>query len=200
MRASAAGSSPSTAADQFSSERTVVRARPPAPPLPRRGASSGTTDGQENPPPVPGPAAAAPAGGPAGDDLTQRVFRALYPDYELSAVGGIYVVVPRGAAWHAGPSLGEIARQLGPAPEPATAPDRPQSALPLPAGPGQLTSVPAPGDAARLSRFLRDHQHWSAFWDKRAGVWRVAEDDPDSGLYAESPDAGTVIGYITGHS
>jgi hypothetical protein len=31
-------------------------------------------------------------------------------------------------------------------------------------------------------------------------VWRVAEDDPDSGLYAESQDADTVIGYITGHS
>jgi hypothetical protein len=31
-------------------------------------------------------------------------------------------------------------------------------------------------------------------------VWRVAEDDPDSDLYAESRDAGTVIGYITAHS
>jgi hypothetical protein len=101
------------------------------------------------------------------------------------------VVLPRGTAWHAGPSLGEIARQLGPVPEPAP---------PLPAGPGRRTSIPAPGDAARLSRFLQDHPHWSAFWDKRAGVWRVAEDDPDSVLYAESPDAGTVIGYITGHS
>jgi hypothetical protein len=37
------------------------------------------------------------------------------------------------------------------------------------------------------------------FWDKRDGVWRVAEDDPDSGLYAECRDADTVIGYITAH-
>jgi hypothetical protein len=198
MRPSRTGSPPPAAADQFSSERTVGRARPPAPPLPRRGAAPGTTPSQENPPPPPAPA--APAGDPACDDLTQRVFRALYPDYELSTVGGIYVVLPRGTAWHAGPSLGEIARQLGTVPAPAPAPDQPQSAPPLPAGPGHLTSVPAPGDVVRLSRFLQDHQHWSAFWDKRAGVWRVAEDDPDSGLYAESPDPDTVIGYITGHS
>jgi len=30
-------------------------------------------------------------------------------------------------------------------------------------------------------------------------VWRVADDDPDSDLYAESADAATVIGYITAH-
>jgi len=63
-----------------------------------------------------------------------------------------------------------------------------------------MTSLPAPEDAARLSRFLQDHQRWSAFWDKRHGVWRVAEDDPDSALYAESPDLDTVISYITSHS
>jgi hypothetical protein len=33
-----------------------------------------------------------------------------------------------------------------------------------------------------------------------AGLWRVAEDDPDSGLYAESSDADTVIGYIAAHA
>ena len=32
------------------------------------------------------------------------------------------------------------------------------------------------------------------------GPWRVAEDDPDSDLYAESSDAGTVMGYITAHA
>jgi hypothetical protein len=31
-------------------------------------------------------------------------------------------------------------------------------------------------------------------------VWRVAEDDPDSDLYAESQDAETVISYIAAHS
>jgi hypothetical protein len=36
--------------------------------------------------------------------------------------------------------------------------------------------------------------------DKRFGVWRVAEDDPDSDLYPESSDADTVIGYIVAHA
>jgi hypothetical protein len=40
----------------------------------------------------------------------------------------------------------------------------------------------------------------SAFWDKRHGVWRVAEDDPDSALYAESADAAEVLGYMSAHS
>jgi hypothetical protein len=63
-----------------------------------------------------------------------------------------------------------------------------------------VTSVPAPTDAMRLISFLRQHPRWSAFWDKRYGVWRVAEDDPDSALYAESPDLETVISYITTHT
>ena len=32
------------------------------------------------------------------------------------------------------------------------------------------------------------------------GLWRAAEDDPDSDLYVESSDADTVIGYITAHT
>jgi len=36
--------------------------------------------------------------------------------------------------------------------------------------------------------------------DKKHGLWRVAEDDPDSDLYAESSDADTVMGYITAHA
>lgn len=59
-----------------------------------------------------------------------------------------------------------------------------------------MTVLPSPADAARIIRFLQDHPRWSAYWDKKHGVWRVAEDDPDSDLYAESSDAGTVIGYI----
>lgn len=43
-----------------------------------------------------------------------------------------------------------------------------------------MTSIPAPADAARLSSLLHRHPRWSVFWDKRYGVWRVAEDDPDS--------------------
>jgi hypothetical protein len=47
---------------------------------------------------------------------------------------------------------------------------------------------------------LHEHPSWSVFWDKRQYVWRAAEDDPGSDLYAESPDLDTVISYITGHS
>jgi hypothetical protein len=60
--------------------------------------------------------------------------------------------------------------------------------------------LPASGDATRLTTFLREHQRWSVFWDKAYGVWRAAEDDPDSALYAESPDADTVIRYIATHA
>ena len=57
--------------------------------------------------------------------------------------------------------------------------------------------LPAPGDPARLAGFLSEHPRWSVFWDKKHGVWRAAEDDPDSALYTESRDLDTVIRYIT---
>jgi hypothetical protein len=63
-----------------------------------------------------------------------------------------------------------------------------------------MTILPPPEEASRITRFLQDQMSWSVFWDKRDGVWRVAEDDPDSDLYAECTDADTVIGYITTHS
>lgn len=63
-----------------------------------------------------------------------------------------------------------------------------------------MTRLPDHGDALRLAAFLESHPGWSAFWDKRDGVWRVTEDDPDSELYAESADAGTVIDYVAAHS
>lgn len=47
---------------------------------------------------------------------------------------------------------------------------------------------------------LREYQQWSVFWDPKYHLWRAAEDAPDSDLYAESPDAATVMGYITAHS
>jgi hypothetical protein len=59
--------------------------------------------------------------------------------------------------------------------------------------------LPPPADAARICGVLAGHPRWSVFWDKRYGVWRAAEDDPDSGLYAESSDAAAVIGYIGAH-
>ena len=60
-------------------------------------------------------------------------------------------------------------------------------------------SRPCPGDAARIAGFLREHPSWSVFWDKHWGLWRVAEDDPDSSLYAASAEAGVVIGYMRRH-
>ena len=59
-----------------------------------------------------------------------------------------------------------------------------------------MAFLPPPADAARVSRFLADQPRWSIYWDKRHGLWRVAEDDPDSDLYAESSDVDAVIGYI----
>jgi hypothetical protein len=63
----------------------------------------------------------------------------------------------------------------------------------------RVAVLPPPADAARMSRFLAEHQRWSAYWDKKYGVWRAAEDDPDSDLYVESTDADTVMDYITAH-
>jgi hypothetical protein len=48
----------------------------------------------------------------SGDDLTARIFRALYADFELRTVDGVHVAVPRGVACFTGRSLGEIARQI----------------------------------------------------------------------------------------
>jgi hypothetical protein len=63
-----------------------------------------------------------------------------------------------------------------------------------------MTVLPAPGDPARLAGFLPEHPHWSVFWDQEHGVWRAAEDDPDSDLYAENADLDTVMNYITAHA
>ena len=57
--------------------------------------------------------------------------------------------------------------------------------------------LPDRDDALRIAAFLDEHDGWSAFWDRRYGVWRVCEDDPDSELYAEDADAGRVIGYMS---
>ena len=63
-----------------------------------------------------------------------------------------------------------------------------------------MAVLPPPGDASRVSSFLVNHPQWSACWDKKHGLWRIAEDDPDSDLYAEGSDADTVMGYITAHA
>jgi hypothetical protein len=63
-----------------------------------------------------------------------------------------------------------------------------------------MTGLPERGDALRIAAFLESHPEWSAFWDKRDGVWRVTEDDPDSDLYAEHANADRVIDFMTTHS
>ncbi len=68
------------------------------------------------------------------------------------------------------------------------------------AGEVRMTFLPPPADAARVSCFLADQPRWSVYWDKKHGLWRVAEDDPDSDLYAESSDADTAISYIVAHA
>jgi hypothetical protein len=63
-----------------------------------------------------------------------------------------------------------------------------------------VTNLPTRYAAARIATFLSEHFCWSVFWDKQAGLWRAAEDDPDSDLHIESPDADVVIGYMAAHS
>ena len=63
-----------------------------------------------------------------------------------------------------------------------------------------MTRLPTPYAAARIAAFLEDHLSWSAWWDKRYGLWRVAEDDTDSDLYAQSRDANVVIRYMRANS
>ncbi len=62
-----------------------------------------------------------------------------------------------------------------------------------------MTSLPSPEEASRMASFLQEHPCWSAFWDKKYGVWRVAEDNPDSDLHEESKDLDKVMNYITAH-
>ena len=49
---------------------------------------------------------------PCPDELTCRVFRALYAELDLRTVHDTHVAVPKGTLWFAGQSLGEIARQI----------------------------------------------------------------------------------------
>ena len=48
----------------------------------------------------------------AQDELTIRIFRALYCDFDLYRVASTYVVVPKGTPYFSGGSLGSIARQI----------------------------------------------------------------------------------------
>jgi hypothetical protein len=128
-------------------------------------------------------------------DLPARLFRALYRDFDLRTPGGLHVAVPKGTLWYSsGHSLGDLALQIAAAPPP-----RPPGASDLPgrAGQQQAARLLPPGSAGRLTYILHAHPQWSVFWDKRYHLWRTAEDDPDSALYAEHPDPDTIISYIT---
>jgi hypothetical protein len=70
---------------------------------------------------------AASAGQYARDDLTARIFRALYQGFDLHRIGGVYLVLPKGTPCYAAPSLGDIARQISAA----------SAAPPGPAPPGR---------------------------------------------------------------
>ena len=56
-----------------------------------------------------------PATPPGRDDLTALVFRALYPGYDLHAIGsGIHVAVPRNTPCYAARSIAALARPSAP--------------------------------------------------------------------------------------
>jgi hypothetical protein len=64
----------------------------------------------------------APQDPPPPEDLTARVFRALYPEFDLHALTGTYLAVPAGTPCFTAPALGEIARQISDRDRPAPAP------------------------------------------------------------------------------
>lgn len=70
------------------------------------------------------------------DDLTPRVFRALYQAFDLHTAGGIHIAVPKGTPCFAAPSLSELARQIG-------AREHAEPLSPPPAPPGPLARRPA---------------------------------------------------------
>jgi hypothetical protein len=53
------------------------------------------------------------------DDLTARVFRALYPEFDLHDMAGTYLAVPAGTPCFTAPAIGEIARQISQQDRPA---------------------------------------------------------------------------------
>jgi hypothetical protein len=73
------------------------------------------------------------------DDLTPRIFRALFGDVDLHTADGPYVVVPRGTWCLTGPSLGVIARQIstGPTSPPGPRPPGHDPSRPRETGPAR---------------------------------------------------------------
>jgi hypothetical protein len=50
--------------------------------------------------------------GPPPEDLAARVFRALYPAFDLHVLPGTYLALPKGTACFTAPAISEIARQI----------------------------------------------------------------------------------------
>ena len=55
-------------------------------------------------------------------DLTARVFRALYPGFDLHDLAGTWLAVPAGTPCFTAPAIGEIARQISSRDHPAPVP------------------------------------------------------------------------------
>lgn len=63
----------------------------------------------------------APESPPPPADLTARVFRALYPEFDLHPLAGTYLALPKGTPCFTAPAIGEIARQISDRDRPAPA-------------------------------------------------------------------------------
>jgi hypothetical protein len=73
------------------------------------------------PSPGPGPLSetiSLPRPGRSPRDLAGRLFRALYPEFELRSFGDLHVAIPKGTPWYTGHSLAEIACQISAVPSP----------------------------------------------------------------------------------
>ena len=102
-----------------------------------------------------------------------------------------------GAEPHGGPDIGVVtampARHVG-------AGRRHAAARPLPDRLGVVSAGPAVRIADSTVASAGDLIICTAYWDKQHGLWRVSQDDPDSGLHAASRDADVVIKYMAEHS
>jgi hypothetical protein len=76
---------------------------------------------------------AASPGDPLPGDLTARVFRALYPGYDLHAVAGTYLAVPAGTPCFTAPAISGIARQISDHGQPCAAAPAPPDLTDRPA-------------------------------------------------------------------
>jgi hypothetical protein len=62
---------------------------------------------------------------PLPGDLAARLFRALYPQFELRSFSGLHIAVPKDTRWYAGRSLTDLACQISAVPSYGPDNDRP---------------------------------------------------------------------------